>query len=151
VWPDRTIDAYRFPSKLYKLPEIVQSIKNHCYVEGFKERWMVEDVHALRGSSAKGTFTFGRNLGVWEGILTTLNVEWIKISPKEWQKEYELTVQGKERKNKLKIFAQRYVDNSKSTFNVTFANADAILIAKYYKRKGRNYGTNTDRKKNSNR
>ena len=24
---------------------------------------MIEDVHALRGSSAKGTFTFGRNLG----------------------------------------------------------------------------------------
>ena len=112
---------------------------------------MIEDVHALRGSSAKGTFTFGRNLGFWEGILTTLNIIWIKISPKEWQKEYELTVQGKERKNKLKIFAQRYVNNSKSKFNVTFATADAILIAKYYKKKGIHYGTNTNRKENSNK
>lgn len=151
MWPDRTIDAYRFPAKLYKLPKILLSIKNHCHVEGFKECWMIEDVHALRGSSAKGTFTFGRNLGVWEGILSTLNIKWIKISPREWQKEYKLTVQGKERKNKLKIFAQRYVNNSKSTFNVTFATADAILIAKYYKRKGINYGTDTNRKKNSNR
>ena len=112
---------------------------------------MIEDVHALRGSSAKGTFTFGINLGFWEGILTTFNIKWIKISPKEWQQEYKLTVQGKERKDKLKKFAQRYVNNSKSKFNVTFATADAILIAKYYKRKGVHYGTNTNRKENSNR
>ncbi len=49
-------------------------------------------------------------------------------------------MQGKERKNNLKKFAQRYVNNSKSKFNVTFATADAILIAKFYKKKGVNYG-----------
>ena len=107
---------------------------------------MIEDVHALRGSSAKGTFTFGRNLGFWEGILTTLNITWVKVSPKEWQEEYKLTVQGKPRKDKLKKLAQRYINNSKSKFNVTFATADAILIAKYHKRKGVNYAKFHNRK-----
>lgn len=128
------------------MPDIVRAIKNHCEIEGFTERWLIEDVHALRGSSAKGTFTFGRNLGFWEGILSSLKIRWIKVSPKEWQKEYKLTVQGKARKDKLKVIAQRYVNNSKSKFNVTFANADAILIAKYHKRKGVNYAKFQDRK-----
>ena len=87
----------------------------------------------------------GRNLSAKEESQRTKeniehNIKWIKVSPKEWQEEYKLTVQGKERKNRLKKFAQKYIDNSKSKFNVTFATADAILIAKYFKKRGANYG-----------
>lgn len=140
IWPDKTIDAYRFPVKQNKLCDIIRNIINHCHVESMKPYWMIEDVHALRGSSAKGTFTFGRNLGFWEGTLMSCNVSWVKVSPKEWQEEYKLNVQGKKRKDKLKANAQKYINRSKAKFNVTLATADAILIAKFYKKKGVKYG-----------
>jgi len=140
VWPDKTIDAYRFPIKIKKLNGIVSSIRNHCDIEGFKPYWMIEKVHAFSGSSPKGTFTFGKNLGIWEGTLLSNNISWIEVHPKDWQAEYKLDVQGKERKNKLKDISQKYVNRSKTKFNVTFATADAILIAKFYKKKGVNYG-----------
>ena len=140
AWPDRTINAYRFPVKMEKLNIIVSSIINHCNIEGFKSYWMIERVHAFSGSSPKGTFTFGKNLGIWEGTLMSNGIPWIEVDPKDWQAEYKLSVQGKERKDKLKVLSQKYVSRSKTKFNVTFATADAILIAKFYKKKGINYG-----------
>ena len=53
---------------------------------------------------------------------------------------YALWKSLQRRKNKLKDISQKYVNRSKTKFNVTFATADAILIAKFYKKKGVNYG-----------
>jgi hypothetical protein len=50
-------------------------------------RVVTEDVHALFGSSAKGTFSFGYTCGVIEGILSTLNIPYTKVTPKKWQAE----------------------------------------------------------------
>lgn len=47
----------------------------------------LEDVHAVFGSSAGATFSFGWNCGLIEGILTAQNKPFTMISPKEWQKE----------------------------------------------------------------
>lgn len=47
---------------------------------------VMEDVHAIYGSSAKGTFEFGRGLGVIEGILSAYSIRYTKVQPKKWQK-----------------------------------------------------------------
>lgn len=46
----------------------------------------VEDVHSIFGASAKSNFQFGRALGILEGIVSTRRLQWIKVSPKDWQK-----------------------------------------------------------------
>lgn len=46
---------------------------------------VVEDVHAIFGSSASSTHSFGHALGVLEGIVCTLDLPMIKIQPKKWQ------------------------------------------------------------------
>lgn len=46
----------------------------------------VEDVHSIFGASAKSNFQFGRSLGVIEGYLGALNVPFVKVAPKTWQK-----------------------------------------------------------------
>jgi hypothetical protein len=46
-----------------------------------------EDVHALFGSSAKGTFEFGMQKGYMIGYLIALEIPYVAVSPKEWQKE----------------------------------------------------------------
>jgi hypothetical protein len=46
----------------------------------------VEDVHAIFGSSAGGTFSFGRNLQLAIDGLVASNIEVKFVKPKEWQK-----------------------------------------------------------------
>jgi hypothetical protein len=47
----------------------------------------LEDVHALFGSSAKGTFSFGFTCGLIEGIVVSHKIPYTKVQPKKWQKE----------------------------------------------------------------
>lgn len=50
------------------------------------EMCVVEDVHAIFGSSAKSNFEFGRSLGILESLVSALEIPWVKIAPKTWQK-----------------------------------------------------------------
>ena len=125
-WNDGTSDAHRFPKLEYQLPQIVKKIKSKARENKTKLDWVIEDIHALYGSSAKATFSFGKNLGHWEGVLHSNKIEWETVSPKIWQSEYDLPKDKAERKRKLKEIAQSLVD-----YKVTLATADAILIAKW--------------------
>ena len=47
----------------------------------------IEDVHAIFGSAAKATFTFGKTCGIIEGIIIGNCLPYIYVQPKIWQKE----------------------------------------------------------------
>jgi hypothetical protein len=47
----------------------------------------IEDVHAIFGSAAKATFTFGKICGIIEGIIIAHHLPYIYVQPKAWQKE----------------------------------------------------------------
>jgi hypothetical protein len=46
---------------------------------------VIEDVHSIFGAGAKSNFQFGRALGILEGIVSSLDIPFIKIQPKKWQ------------------------------------------------------------------
>lgn len=46
---------------------------------------IVEDVHSIFGAGAKSNFQFGRALGILEGIISALDIPYIKVAPKKWQ------------------------------------------------------------------
>ena len=48
---------------------------------------IMEEVHAVFGSSAKATFSFGEINGYIKGMLVALGVPYTLIQPKLWQKE----------------------------------------------------------------
>lgn len=48
---------------------------------------VIEDVHAIFGSSAKGTFSFGFIAGALEMLLICKGIPYSKIAPKAWQKQ----------------------------------------------------------------
>lgn len=50
-------------------------------------RVIIENIHAIFGSSAKGTFNFGFIAGLIEGVIATIGLPYTKINPKIWQKE----------------------------------------------------------------
>jgi len=47
----------------------------------------LEDVHAIFGSAAGSTFTFGFGCGLIEGMLVMAGIPYTKIQPKKWQKQ----------------------------------------------------------------
>lgn len=48
---------------------------------------VIEDVHAVHGSSAKATFQFGFNKGYLIGLLAANQIPYTLVAPKQWQKE----------------------------------------------------------------
>lgn len=63
-----------------RLSEMLRQLSSkNCYC-------VMEDVHAVYGSSASSTFEFGYGVGLIEGILVANNIPYSKIAPKKWQK-----------------------------------------------------------------
>lgn len=54
--------------------------EDNCHV-------IIENIHAIFGSSAKGTFNFGFIAGLIEGVIATIGLPYTKVNPKIWQKE----------------------------------------------------------------
>lgn len=67
----------------YKLGDILHDIKErYSDVVG-----IMEEVHAIFGSSAKGTFNFGEINGLLKGLLIANKIPYHLVQPKTWQKE----------------------------------------------------------------
>lgn len=67
----------------YQLSEIMADIRSN----NAEIVCVIEDVHALYGSSAKSTFSFGFCKGYLIGLLAAHRIPYHLIPPKEWQKE----------------------------------------------------------------
>lgn len=47
---------------------------------------LLEDVHSIRGSSAKSNFSFGYGVGLIRCAVVSVNLPFVLIGPKKWQK-----------------------------------------------------------------
>jgi crossover junction endodeoxyribonuclease RuvC len=88
----------------------------------------LEDVHAMPGQGVSGMFSFGRSLGVIEGVLATLGIPVVMVPPQTWKKRAGL--QGAE-KDKARTMAQRLYPGADLSRKKDIGRADAILIARY--------------------
>lgn len=68
---------------LYEINDTLKSVKEAA-TEGIM--CVIEDVHALVGSSAKSTFSFGYNKGYLVGLLCANRIPYSLINPQVWQK-----------------------------------------------------------------
>ena len=46
----------------------------------------LEKVHAMPGQGVVSMFSFGQNVGTWQGILAALSIPYVTPRPQEWQK-----------------------------------------------------------------
>ena len=89
---------------------------------------VIESVHSFPGNSGRSMFTFGQGYGQWLGILATLKIPYIQVTPHKWMKHYGSQPKPKkDRKNHLKHLAQQRFPDVK----ITLATADAMLLANY--------------------
>lgn len=119
---------------------------------------VIEDVHAIFGSSAKATFQFGFNKGYLIGLLTANQIPYTLVAPKEWQREMwqnadmvvsykKVVVKGKETTRKEVNTKQTSINCCKRLFptldlrkterakKIDDNKVDSILMAEYARRK----------------
>lgn len=91
----------------------------------------IEFVHSFPGQGVVSTFTFGQNYGQWQGIIASLGVKSISVTPQSWIGFYNIKkgLTRKDRKRKLLGLSREIFPNTKITFNIS----DALLIANYGK------------------
>lgn len=78
--------------ELFVMPTIGKEVDIHQLSELIPfhaEQVFLEDVGAIMGVpvSKQTMFNFGRNLGLIEGIIVAKQLSYVKVKPKEWQKE----------------------------------------------------------------
>ena len=78
----------------------------------------MEEIHAVYGSSAKATFSFGEVFGVLQGILVALGIGYHLVPPKTWQKEIWV--------NKDKVYKSKVGGNGKHSRLTTSPRASTL-------------------------
>tara|TARA_Y100001963_G_scaffold151407_1_gene234182 strand:- start:28 stop:570 length:543 start_codon:yes stop_codon:yes gene_type:complete len=92
---------------------------------------LIEHVHAMPKNGVVSMFSFGQNLGHWEGILGAFELDVEYAGPRTWMSHYDCkpNMDKKDRKRYLRSLAEELFPNIKMTFNIS----DALLIANYNK------------------
>lgn len=120
--------AVRCPATVSEMSDVIRNVKD--VAPNTPVYCVIEKVHSMPNNSGRSMFTFGCNYGQWLGILATLKIPYIEVTPQKWMKWLgALPKDRKDRKNRLKHLAQQRYPESK----VTLATADALLIATYLK------------------
>jgi crossover junction endodeoxyribonuclease RuvC len=84
--PTVTLDRNGKAKRQVSVPELVQIVKDFDPTEAY-----VEKVFAMAGQGVTSVFSFGRSLGVVEGVLTTLKIKTTLMTPQTWQKGLGMT------------------------------------------------------------
>ena len=80
----------RCPKTIYDMSMIFNVIINTYKVAPDSIYLLIEHVHAFPTDGRSSVFTFGRNLGQWEGVIAGHEIEINIVAPKVWQKFYEI-------------------------------------------------------------
>lgn len=104
----------------------------------------IEKVHSMPSDSKSNAFTFGRNLGIVEGILLANRIRADYVEPKTWQLEFRLggLPSKKARKHQAMATAKEIFPDMKITLDLS----DAILICLYKFRQETGNLTNGNRR-----
>jgi len=115
-------------------------------------RVVIEEVHAIFGSAAGSTFSFGFNVGKLHGVLDAFGVEFELVQPKAWQKimwasyskELKKSSSGKTnvtdtKATSIKVAKDLFPDvdlrRTKRSKKPDDNKADSLLLAEYLRRK----------------
>lgn len=117
------------------LPEIADYFRDLSTPENLLQV-MTEQVASRPGQGVRSMFTFGRNMGHIEGILTALQIPYDMVTPQVWQRRLGIPAKSKtetkdQHKKKIRQFAQQ---RRWPRYNITADIADALLIADYCRR-----------------
>lgn len=144
ILPDHSLewvrfrDTDQFNKSCYQLKEFFERLHTDGAI-------YLEKVHSMPGQGVSSVFTFGRMVGVVEGMMKQEGLQYNLVQPQEWQRHLRLeTIVGKAtfKNAAAKKLARKkaYLEVAKKLFpkyakDITLDIADAILIAEYGYRK----------------
>lgn len=119
---------------------------------------VMEEIHAIYGSSAKATFSFGEIFGKLQALLAANKIPFVLVPPKTWQKEIwinsdlvvtykSVTIKGKATTKKEVNTKATSINAAKRLFptmdfrrtdrckNIDDNLVDAVLMSEYARRK----------------
>ena len=88
----------------------------------------VEQVHSMPGQGVAAMFNFGTSYGVIKGVLATLQIPMVLVTPHSWKKRAGLI--GKD-KDASRTLAQQLYPAAPLGRKKDVGRADAILIARF--------------------
>lgn len=95
----------------------------------------IEKVGAMPTDGRVGAFNFGKGYGIWLGILSTLDVPYIEITPQRWQaKMLAGHPRGPQTKTSAVTCAKAMFPTIPISVKADWGIADAALIAEYTRR-----------------
>lgn len=99
----------------------------------YEPAWVfLELVHAMPGQGVTSMFSFGRGLGLWEGMLAALKISYTLVAPQRWQKEL---LDGMPKGKGASLIVAKRLFPSVSLDRVKdHGRADALLLAEYGRR-----------------
>ena len=96
----------------------------------------LEKVGAMPGQGVVSMFTFGQNVGTWQGILAAMAIPYVCPRPQEWQKGIVDRKAGKDTKTASLATARRLFPDADLGRKKDHGRADALLLAWWARRQG---------------
>jgi Holliday junction resolvasome RuvABC endonuclease subunit len=96
---------------------------------------VIEAVHSMPKQGVASSFSFGRGLGIWEGILSAYKIPYAKVAPQTWKKAM-LGDMPRDNKDSSRIAATRLFPQVSAQLSrkKDDGRAEALLMAEYGKR-----------------
>ena len=107
------------------LEDVAESLQYMIHITDQGVTAYLENVHSMPKQGVVSTFSFGRNFGQWEGLLSGLCIPIAYVEPRVWKRHYSLGSDKKESLATAQTFAKRGLDIKHH------GEAEAFLIAMY--------------------
>lgn len=127
-----TPTAQMSKGKMDYLPAEMVRILRHPYAVCPDVIVAIENVHAMPGQGVTSMFSFGRGVGLWQGILAALQIPYELVEPATWKRQMKLP--PKAEKGKSVQLAQQLLPGIADVFvgprgGALDGRAEAALLA----------------------
>ena len=130
---------HKCPDTTQGMSSLLKNAKDSAFKDNLPILVAIEKVHAFPTDARSSAFKFGMNYGMWLGIIGSLNIPLVQVTPQMWMKSYApLPKIKQERKKKIKeIATEIFEDVYNNEKRITYAISDAALIALWCLERGK--------------
>ena len=130
---------HKCPDTTEGMSSLLKNAKDSAFKDNLPILVAIEKVHAFPTDARSSAFKFGMNYGMWLGIIGSLNIPLVQVTPQMWMKSYApLPKIKQERKKKIKeIATEIFEDVYNNEKRITYAISDAALIALWCLERGK--------------
>lgn len=119
---------------IYSIPEMAQILRKYSSGYSSEETQIfLEDVHSIPRFKSRPEVSLDRIIGIWQGIIETLEIPYTLVIPQKWKKEFNLITHNK--KEAIRVARELFPGAvNQLGRKKDIDKADALLIAEYGRR-----------------